>query len=109
MSRARDRWLRRASAVALVVAASSGLLFYLCVSGELRNVAPQSEGASLSAIWALLATILAAGIWFILIWILIQVWEYRMLRTSLYCVEQLGDDRTPERATQDISRKRYDN
>jgi hypothetical protein len=50
--------------------------------------------------WAIVATILGALLWFVLLWILVHVREARMLRVSLYNVEHeylAGIERDPHR------------
>jgi len=101
-----NRWLRAAVAVAFFLAVAVGLLFYT-TRFRTGGVGPASQ--NLQALtdsawwWAMLATLLSAAVWLAVVWVLVQVWEYRMSRTSLYTVEHLIDSEQQSTGSDDLS------
>ena len=74
-----DQWLRSRVSMAFVLALLAGSAFYI------RQTVLDSNTSSLW--WAVLAVLVAVAMWLVTVWILIQIWEKRMLKTSLYNVE----------------------
>ncbi len=84
MQNPHDRPLRTGVAAASMLAVLGGSLFYILT----RKIRVQNIPFFHSDwCWASLAVLLAAAIWIAVVWILVDVWERRMLKTSLYNVE----------------------
>ena len=89
-----DRWFRWTVAMALILAGLTGALFY---RHRLRTLdirfAHENREVLTATPWllAIVSLLLALSLWVAIVWILVQAWEYRMSRTSLYAVERLWD------------------
>ena len=84
MTNPNDRWLRLSVVAASILSLLAGSAFY-ARQLVVRHVHHLDESFSL---WlAALAILIAGAFWLAIVWILIQVWEKRMLKTSLYNAE----------------------